>query len=112
MLRVWRTQDREEVARDQAVGECCCEIVKMSRANLQPMAMCRTSTSVKPSRQSGRNANVRKQEEEIVVSVVLVIIRRSEVKAGPHGTAAVCLKLTNAVYVPVKTELASRSAVR
>ena len=34
--------------------------------------------------QSGRNANVRKQEKEIVVSVVLVIVGRGEVTAGPH----------------------------
>ena len=37
---------------------------------------------------SGRNANARKQEKEIVVSVVLVIVGRGEVTAGPHGTAA------------------------
>ena len=43
--------------------------------------------------QSGRNGNVRKQEKEIVVSVVLVIVGRSEVTAGPHGTAAAVLRL-------------------
>ena len=37
--------------------------------------------------------NCRKQEKEIVVSVVLVIVGRDEVTAGPHGTAAVGLKL-------------------
>ena len=42
--------------------------------------------------QSGRNANVRKQEEEIAVSVVFVIVRRGEVTAGPHGTTAACLR--------------------
>ena len=44
-------------------------------------------------KQSGHNANVRKQEEEIAVSVVLVIVRRGEVTAGPHGTAAAVLRL-------------------
>ena len=65
----------------------------MSRANLQPRAMCRTSTSVRPSSEVGGNANVRKQEEEIAVSVVLVIVGRGDVTAGPHGTAATGLGL-------------------
>ena len=52
-------------------------------------------------KQSGRNVDVRKQEKEIVVSVVLVIVGRSEVTAGPHGTAAAVLRLTWAVCVPV-----------
>ena len=42
--------------------------------------------------QSGRNANVRKQEEEIVVGIVLIILRGGEVRAGPHGTTAACLR--------------------
>ena len=32
-------------------------------------------------------------KKELIVSVVLVIVRRSEVTAGPHGTAAVGLSL-------------------
>ena len=36
-------------------------------------------------KQLGHNANVRKQEEEIVVGIVLVIVRRGEVAAGPCG---------------------------
>ena len=43
--------------------------------------------------QSGRNVNVRKQEEEIAISVVLVIVGRGDVTAGPHGTAAASLRL-------------------
>ena len=43
--------------------------------------------------QSGRNANVRKQKEEIAISVVLVIVGRGDVTAGPHGTAAAVLRL-------------------
>ena len=46
------------------------------------------------------------------VSVVLTIIGRGVVAAGPHGTAAVGLRLKKAVCVPVRTVLASRSAVR
>ena len=72
----------------------------MSRANLQPRAMCRASTSVRPSSKSGRNSNVRKQEKEIVVSVVLVIVGRGDVTAGPHGTAAAGLRLKKAVCIP------------
>ena len=49
-------------------------------------------------KQIGHNANVRKtEEEEIAVSVVLVIVRRDEFTAGPHGTAAACLRLKKAV---------------
>ena len=106
--RVWhqtsesrvRAQHREVQARDQSVAECCCEIVKMSKANLQPSARCRTSTSDRPSSKVGRNANVRKQEEEIVTSVVLVIVGRGEITAGPHGTAAVGLKLKTLCAFP------------
>ena len=61
--------------------------------------------------QSGRNANVREQEEEIAVSVVLVIVRPGDVTAGPHGTAAAGLKLKKAVCIPGGTVLASISAV-
>ena len=52
-------------------------------------------------KQSGRNGNVRKQEEEIAISVVLVIVGGGDVTAGPHGTAAVGLRLKNAVCIPV-----------
>ena len=51
------------------IGKYCCEIVKMSRADLHPMLMRCSSTSDRPSR---CNINVREQEEEIVVSVLLV----------------------------------------
>ena len=43
--------------------------------------------------QSGRNANVRKQEKEIAASVVLVVIRRGAIAAGPHSTATAGLRL-------------------
>ena len=59
-------------------------------------------------KQSGRNVDVRKQEEEIVVSVVLIIVRRNEVTAGPHGTTAGGLRL-NTVCVPGRAVLVSRS---
>ena len=49
--------------------------------------------------QSGRNDNVRKQEKEIVVSVVLV--GRGAVTAGPHGTAAVGLRLKTLCAFPL-----------
>ena len=48
-------------------------------------------------KQIGHNANVRKQEEEIVVGIVLIIVRRGEVAAGPHGTTAACLRQKKAV---------------
>ena len=48
-------------------------------------------------KQIGHNANVRKQEEEIVVGIVLVIVRRGEVAAGPHSTTAACLRQKKAV---------------
>ena len=51
--------------------------------------------------QSERNFNVRRQEKEIVVSVVLVIVGRGEVTAGPHGTAAVGLRLKTLCAFPV-----------
>ena len=47
--------------------------------------------------QGWRNANVRKQEKEIVVSVVLVVIRRGVIATGPHSTAAVGSKLKRCV---------------
>ena len=52
-------------------------------------------------KQSGRNANVRKQEKEVVVSVVLIIVGRGEVTAGPHGTAAVGSKLKTLCAFPL-----------
>ena len=51
-------------------------------------------------KQSGHNTNVRKQKEEIAVSVVLVIVGRSEVAAGPHGTAAAVLRLERLCAYP------------
>ena len=69
----------------------------MSRANLQPRAMWKHINVGQTVKQSGHNANVRKQEEEIAVSVVLVIVRGGEVTAGPHGTTAACLRQKKAV---------------
>ena len=60
---MWRTQGREEVAP--------CEIVNMSRANLQRRAMCRTSTSVRPSSKVGvisRSANKRRKLLSVLCS--------------------------------------------
>ena len=51
-------------------------------------------------KQSGRNTNVREQEKEIVVSVVLIIVRGGEVTAGPHGTAAAGLRLKKLFAFP------------
>ena len=75
------------------------------RANLQPRAIRSTSTSFK---QIGHNANVRKQEEEIVVGIVLITVRRGEVAAGPPGTTAACLRQKKAVcktWWPVLTSI-------
>ena len=57
----------------------------MSKADLQPRAM-------QAFEQSGCNANVR---------VVLVIVGRGEVTAGPHGTAAVGLRLKTLCAFPL-----------
>ena len=51
--------------------------------------------------QGWRNANVRKQEKEIVVSVVLVVIRRGVIATGPHITAAVGSKLKTLCAFPL-----------
>ena len=51
--------------------------------------------------QGRRNVNVREQEEKIVVSVVLVIVGRGEVTTGPHGTAAVGLRLKTLCAFPL-----------
>ena len=63
-------------------------------------------------KKSGRNTNVREREKEIVASVVLIVVGRVEVTAGPHGTAAVGLRLKKAVCIPGGTVLASRSTVQ
>ena len=55
--------------------EYCSENVNMSRANLHPMAMCNTSTSGRPSSKVDVMPTPANGEEEIVVSVVLIIIR-------------------------------------
>ena len=105
-----RAHGHEEAAHDQVVGECRCEIVNMSRANLQPRAMFRTSTSVRPSSKVGvmpTSAN----KKEIAVSVVLVIVGRSDVAAGPHGTAAAVLRLKRLCAFP-RAVLASISTIR
>ena len=83
----------------------------MSKANLQPTAMCRKSNLSQAFEQSGSSANVRKQEEELLSVCVLVIVGRGEVTAGPHGTAAVALRLTTLCAFPLGRVLASRSAV-
>ena len=72
----------------------------MSRANLQPRAMCRTSTSVRPSSKVGEMSTSAKQEEEIAISVVLVIVGRGDDTAGPHGTAAAGSRLKNLCAFP------------
>ena len=61
--------------------------------------------------QSRRNANVREQEIEIVVSVVLVIVGRGEVTAGATWHGCSRLETENAVCVPGRVVLASRSVV-
>ena len=53
-----------------------------------------------------------KRRKEIAVSNVLVIVGRSDVTAGPHGTAAAGLRLKKAVCVPGGTVLASLSTVQ
>ena len=71
MLKVWQTQDREQMARDQVQKENCSEIVKISRANLQRRAMCRTSTSVTPSSNVGvmsTSANKRRKLLSVLCS--------------------------------------------
>ena len=73
----------------------------MSRANLHPVAFCSTSTSDRPSSKVGVMPTSAKKEEEIVVSVVLVIVGRGEVTAGPHGTAAVGLRLKTLCAFPL-----------
>ena len=76
----------------------CSGILLRNRENVQGESATkgygRTSTS-------GRNADGRKQEEEIVVSVVLVIVGRGEVTAGPHGTAAVGVRLKTLCAFPL-----------
>ena len=57
--------------------------------------------------QSGHNANVRKQKEEIAVSVVLVIVGRGDVAARPHGTAATGLGLKRLFAFPASRYLHS-----
>ena len=57
--------------------------------------------------QSGHNANVRKQKEEIAVSVVLVIVGRGDVAARPHGTAATGLGLKTLFAFPASRHLHS-----
>ena len=51
--------------------------------------------------QGRRNVNVREQEEEIVVSIVLVVIRQGEITAGPQSTVAVGLKLETLFAFPL-----------
>ena len=48
---------------------------------------------------------------EIAVSVVLIIVGRGDVTAGPHGTAAADLRLKQAMCVPGGTVLASISTL-
>ena len=55
--------------------------------------------------QSGRNINVRKQEKGIAISVVLIVVGRGEVTAGPHGTGAVGLRLKTVCAFPAERYL-------
>ena len=88
------------------VGEYCCEIVKVSRANLYLRVLRGTSISERPASKVGVMSTSAKKKEKVVVSVVLVAIRRGVIAAGPHSTAAAGLKTENAVCVPVRTVLA------
>ena len=69
----------------------------MSKANLQSKSYMKHTNIIQTVKQIGHNANVRKQEEEIVVGIVLIIVRGGEVTAGPHGTTAACLRQKKAV---------------
>ena len=80
-------------------------------ANLQPRAMCRTSTSVRPSSTVGVMPTSANKSKEIAISVVLVIVGRGDVTAGPHGTAASALRLKKAVCVPGGTVMATISTI-
>ena len=55
--------------------------------------------------QGWRDVDVSKQEQQIVVSVVLVVTRKCVAATGPHSSAAVGLILRNAVCVLVWTVL-------
>ena len=55
--------------------------------------MCKTSTSVRPSSKVGVMPTSVNKRWKLLSVFVLVIVGRGEVTAGPHGTAAVGLRL-------------------
>ena len=83
----------------------------MSRANLQPKAMCRTSISVRPSRKVDVMPTSANKGKKLLSVLCSSIVRRSDVTAGPHGTVAAGLKLKKAVCVPDGTVLVPTSTV-
>ena len=109
MLKVWRTQDREEVARDQVWGMLL-RNRENNRANLQPRAMCRTSTSVRPSSKVGVMATSANKRRKLLS--VLCSSSSDEMKSQQatwHGCGR--LETENAVCIPVRNVHASRSTV-
>ena len=91
------------------VGESCFEIVKKSRANLQPRAMCRTSISDSPSSKVGvisTSANKRRK-----MLPVLCSSSSDEVKSQQGHMGCSRLETENAVCVRGRAVLASRSTV-
>ena len=94
-LKIERAQDRQR--EDRAQGQkknAVRQYVQGKSAAKENVEHINISQTAK---QSGHNATVRKQEEEIAVGTVLVIVRRGEVTAGPHGTTVACLRLKRAV---------------
>ena len=65
--------------------------MKTSRANLQPKATLSSPRSV--SWQHRRDEGVRAAEQESVAGVVIVVVRRGVVTAGPHDGPGESLKL-------------------
>ena len=75
--------------------------MKISRANLQPRAMYRTSTSVRLSSKVGVMASSANKRRKLLSVLVIVIVGRGEVTAGPHGKAVVELRLKTLCAFPV-----------
>ena len=89
-FKLERAQDHQE--EDQAQGWKNNAVRQYVQGKSAAKSYVKHINIVQTVKQLGHNANVRKQEEEIVGGIVLIIVRRGEVAAGPHGTTAACLR--------------------
>ena len=76
-------------------------MVKMSEANPASKGYPEIVNVGETREQGWRDVGISKQEQQNVVSVVLVVVGRGVVAAGPHSSAAIGLRLKTLYAFPL-----------